>query len=175
LIKTDLKDRLTNRDGKKIIYGVIIGTFIAITPYIYYSYESIPDTQVWNTFLFTYDSKYYESALMAGWTFMGKFIPLLLLFIWFFTNRHWWYHALLVPISMYVFQLIDVLNDDVSFFDEYQLMYLVPIMAIIIPSIYLIRAQMFNKINDADKTLEELEEEFMIKPKSFIKKLGDYF
>jgi hypothetical protein len=48
-------------------------------------------------------------------------------------------------------------------------------MAIIIPSIYLLRAKMFDKINSADKSLEELEEEFMIKPKSFWGRLSDYF
>ena len=48
-------------------------------------------------------------------------------------------------------------------------------MAIVIPSIYLLRARMFNKINDAGKTMEELEEEFKIKPKSFFGKLSDYF
>lgn len=30
-------------------------------------------------------------------------------------------------------------------------------------------------INDAGKTMEELEEEFKIKPKSFMEKLEDYF
>ncbi len=33
------------------------------------------------------------------------------------------------------------------------------------------RAKMFNKINTVDKTMEELEEEFTIKPRSF----RDYF
>ena len=34
---------------------------------------------------------------------------------------------------------------------------------------------MFNKINDADKTLEELEEEFKVGGKGFLGKLSDYF
>lgn len=161
--------------SKRILNGLLIGTFIALTPYIYYSYESVPDTKIWDTFLFTYDSNYYESVNMAAWALVGKFVPLCLLFLWFFTNRHWWYHALLVPIAMYIFQLFNVINDDLTFIDEYQLLYLVPIMAIVIPSIYLIRAKMFNKINEADKTLEDLEEEFMIKPKSFFGKLSNYF
>ena len=58
---------------------------------------------------------------------------------------------------------------------NFELIYMVPIMAIIIPSIYLIRARMFNKINDADKTMQELEEEFMIKPTSFLGKVKQYF
>ena len=48
-------------------------------------------------------------------------------------------------------------------------------MAIIIPSIYLVRARMFNRINDADKTLEELEEEFKVGGKGFWGKFSDYF
>jgi hypothetical protein len=76
---------------------------------------------------------------------------------------------------MYTYQIIEVFNDDVEFAENNQILYLLPVMAIVIPSIYLIRAQMFNKINDADKSMEELEEEFKIKPKGFLAKLSDYF
>ena len=54
-------------------------------------------------------------------------------------------------------------------------MYLVPLMAIIIPTIYLIRAKMFDKLNTASKTMEELEDEFMIKPKNIWEKIKQYF
>jgi hypothetical protein len=52
---------------------------------------------------------------------------------------------------------------------------MLPIMAIVIPSIYLIRAKMFNKINDADKSMQELEEEFMMKPKGVWSTIKQYF
>jgi hypothetical protein len=170
-----VKSSQTQTDRQSLVLGSIVATFIAATPYLFYTYRSVPSTKIWDTFLFTFESHYYEDANAAVWSFMVKLIPLLLLFIWFFTCRHWWYHALLVPIAMYVWQLIGAFNDETDFIDELGLLYLVPIMGIIIPSIYLIRARMFNKINDADKTLEELEEEFKIKPKSFIDRLGDYF
>jgi hypothetical protein len=106
---------------------------------------------------------------------MVKFIPLLLLFLWFFTCKHWWYHALLVPIAMYLYQLVGAFNDETDLMDEFGLIYLIPIMAIVVPSIYLIRARMFNRLTEKDKTMEELEEEFKIKPKSFFDRLSDYF
>ena len=162
-------------DKRQLIGGSIIATFIAIVPYLFYLYESIPEGKVWDTFLFTYTSDYYSDVNYVGWIFTGKAIPLLLLFIWFFTNRHWWYHVLIVPIAMYIYQIIGLFNDDYSYIDSYQLIYLIPIIAIVVPSIYLIRAKMFNKINDAGKSMEELEEEFKIKPKSFLQKLSDYF
>ena len=75
---------------------------------------------------------------------------------------------------MYIYQIFDLFTLDGGI-DEFQIIYLLPIMAVIIPSIYLIRAQVFNKINDADKTLEELEAEFMIKPKTIWGKIKQYF
>jgi len=163
------------KDKKSLLLGSVVATIIAATPFIYNLYSSVPDVKVWNTFLFTYESGWYESANVMAWTIMGKLIPIMLLIIWFFTNRHWWYHVLIVPIAMYIYQIIETFNDDVQFSEENNVLYLLPVMAIVIPSIYLIRAKMFNKINDANKTLEELEEEFKIGGKGFWGKFSDYF
>lgn len=158
---------LVKANKKDLIIGSLIATFIAITPYLFTIYESVPAQQTWDTFLFTYTSPYYEDVQVLAWTLLNKIIPLLLLFIWVFTCRQWWYHVILVPISMYIYQIITILNDDLRFAETNQILYLLPVMAIVIPSIYLIRAKMFNKLNNADKTLEELEEEFKIKKPSF--------
>ncbi|WP_418513082.1 hypothetical protein [Corallibacter sp.] len=148
---------------------------IAITPYLFYLYESVPSSKVWSTFLFTYNSKGYNDANTVMWLVTGKAIPLFLLFIWFFTCRHWWYHVLLVPIAMYLYQMISIFNDDLSYVDQFQLMHLLPIMAIVIPSIYLLRARMFDRLNTVDKSMEELEDEFKIKPTSLWGKIKQYF
>jgi hypothetical protein len=161
--------------SKNLVIGSVIATFIALTPYLFYLYESVPQGKVWDTFLFTYSSAYWEDVNYAMWVLTGKLIPLFLLFIWFFTCRHWWYHALLVPIAMYLFQIIVMLNEDVGYMDQFQLIYLIPVMAIVVPSIYLIRAKIFNKVNDANKSMQELEDEFKIKPKGVFGKLSDYF
>lgn len=162
-------------DRKSLIMGSIIATILAITPYLFTIYESVPHAKVWDTFLFTYDSKSWQDVNLVFWVFSSKAIPLLLLFIWFFTNRHWWYHALLVPIIMYIYQIFGLFNDDQGHIDEFQLIYMLPIMAIVIPSIYLIRARIFNKINEANKSLEELEEEFKLSPKNFWGRVKEYF
>lgn len=164
-----------DKTDKKILLGVLIGVSIALSPYYFTIYESVPDIQVWSTSFFTYSSDYYESVYVLAWTLTNKVVPLFLIFIWFFTCRHWWYHSILVPIAMYCYQIIIILNDDLKFADSNQFLYLLPVMAIIIPSIYLIRARMFNKLNDVDKSFEELEEEFMIKPTTFWGKIKQYF
>ena len=177
LTKQNLKSQNGDKSfyNKKIISGSIVGTLIAATPFIFYLYEYVPTTENWETIFGTYTSKLYGDANVAMWVLSMKIIPLLLSLIWFLTCRHWWYHALIVPIAMFSFQCIGALNEDVRFMDEFHIIWLLPFMAIIIPSIYLIRAQMFNKINYADKTMEELEAEFMIKPTTFWGKVKQYF
>ena len=170
----ELQSKFLHADKKSLITGSIIATFIAATPYLFYLYESVPNNKVWNTFLFTYTSGFFENANTAMWIFTGKLIPLILLLIWFFTCKHWWFHTLIVPIIMYILQIFTLFYDDQNL-DEFQLIYMIPVMAIIIPSIYLIRAQIFNKINEANKSLEELEEEFKISPKTFWGKVKNYF
>ncbi|APY12382.1 hypothetical protein BWZ22_14625 [Seonamhaeicola sp. S2-3] len=169
------KSKFQFADKKGLVGGSIVATLIAITPYLFYLYESVPDVKSWDTFFGTYKSNYYENVSVLVWTLTGKVIPIFLLFIWFFTCRHWWYHVLLVPIAMYAYQIFGTVASDLNYIDSNQLIYLIPIMAIIIPSIYLIRAKIFNKINDANKTLEELEEEFKMTPKNFWGKIKDYF
>lgn len=161
--------------NRNILTGSIVAIFIASTPFLFYLYENVPEEKVWNTFLFTYESKFYEDASIGVWILMMKLIPLSLLIVWFFTCKHWWYHAILVPIAMFIFQTFSALNEENQFMDELHIIYLLPVMAIIIPSIYLIRAKMFNRINDADKSMTELEQEFMMKPKGVWGKVKQYF
>lgn len=173
---TEEKSKYQDTGNKKVIItGSVLATIIALTPYFFYIYESVPDQRVWNTFLYTFHSNVYESAQVVVWTLTGKFIPLILLIIWFFTCRHWWYHAILVPIIMYIFQILSFSLSDTYLFDEFQLIHMIPIMAIIIPSIYLIRAKLFNKINAVNKSTQELEDELMFKPKTIWGKIKQYF
>lgn len=169
------KSEFLPQDRKGLLIGSVIATLIAITPYIFYLYESVPSEKVWNTFLFTYDSDYYQDANVSMWVLTSKIVPLMLLVIWFFTCRHWWYHTLLVPISMYSYQIFVTIGVDLEYIDSNQLIYLIPVMAVIIPSIYLIRAKIFNKITMVSKSLEELEDEFKMSPKNFWQKLKQYF
>jgi hypothetical protein len=74
--------------------------------------------------------------------FLSKFVPLTLFIIWFLTNKHWWVHAILIPISVYLFQLISVINDSEEFIDEVDFIYTVPIAAAIIVILYFLRSKL---------------------------------
>ena len=75
--------------------------------------------------------------------------------IWFFTCKHWWYHAILVPICMFFFQIVNVLNDDLSFTDSVDIYYMAPIILIALIFLYTIRMKIFDRIHNID--LSELE------------------
>ena len=180
LKRTELKSldkdvNLIKDNGSSIIVGSILATIVAITPILFNLYTSVPDQMVWNTSFFTYTSAYYESLFVLAWTLMNKLIPLLLMFIWIFTCRHWWYHVILVPIGMFVYQIIIIMDDDLSFADKNELYVLLPVMMVIIPSIYLIRARLFNKLNTINKTTQDLEDELTFRPKTFWGKVKQYF
>ncbi len=142
-------------DKKALVIGTIVVFLIAITPFLFYLYESFPDTPIWETSFFTINTSFPNWYAFA-WYFTGKAIPLYLLLLWFFTCRHWWHWIILVPISMYTFQLWGVINESNSL-DELELYYVLPLMMVLIPFVYVIRAKLFAKIHDDD--LKSFEEE----------------
>jgi len=154
------KPQLIKGRSAFLLTGSIIAFCIAFSPYIFYLYEIFPSGPVWENSFFTYESKYYENVLTAAWTYFGKITPLFLLLIWFFTCKHWWYHAILVPISMYVFQIITTVYDDVYanqfIIDTDGLIYLAPFFIGILIIVYLVRIQIFDRIYGID--LSELNE-----------------
>lgn len=160
---------------KQVLLGSILATLIAGSPFLFYLYDYVPETADWDMFFFTYHSGFYENARTAMWMLTGKLMSLFFLTIWFFTCRHWWYHALIVPLVMFIYQIIDAILQDTIPLDKFNIAYMLPVMALVVPSIYLIRAKIFNKINDADKTMQELEDEFKIKPTGFWDKVKEYF
>ena len=143
-----------------LLTGSIIAFLIAFSPYIFYLYEIFPDGPVWENSFFIYESRYYMNVTTAMWTYFGKIMPLVLLLIWFFTCKHWWYHAILVPITMYTYQLVAAIYEDVYLIvnpmDTNQLIYLAPFFFVILVITYLVRIQIFDRIYGID--LSELNE-----------------
>lgn len=158
-------------DKKSLIQGGIIVLIIAITPFIYYSYESFPsDSQVWETPFFTFTTR-YPNVYQYAWILTGKVIPVILLLIWFFTCKHWWHWIILVPLAMYTFQLFNILKQSYNV-DEVEIIYVIPLMMVLVPFVYLLRAKLFSQMRKDD--LKSFEEELMQK-RSFWQQVKDLF
>lgn len=147
----------TNKKSSLLI-GSIIVFLIIITPYLLYFYQSVPINypndpdfpEDWETIFGVIKAGYYVKASNYIYYFFSKFVPLLLLFIWFITNKHWWVHSIAIPISVYLFQLIAVINDSVDYVDEVEFIYTVPIAVIVITILYFIRGKMAIYIQAVD-------------------------
>ena len=166
---TDTKNRYKT-DKKSLFIGGVVVFLIAITPFLFYLYESFPKTQVWETSLSNFET-IFPSWYSFAWYFTGKAIPLHLLLLWFFTCKHWWHWIILIPIAMYAFQLWGVINES-NDLDELELYYIIPLMMVLVPAVYLIRAKLFNKVRGDD--LQEFEEDLLTK-KSIWQQVKDLF
>lgn len=78
----------------------------------------------------------------------------------------------MIPIGMFAFQLFNVINDDASFVDEVEIWWLFPIMLVIIPLVYLIRAKITNQL--VGKDLKSFEEDLTSK-KNIWQQIKDLF
>jgi len=76
---------------------------------------------------------------------------------------------------MYVYQILGIFNENLTYIDEFQLRHLIPVMAIIIPLTYLTRARLFNRLNTVEKSVQELEDEIRIKPRGIFGMVKQYF
>lgn len=138
---------LTKKDkARSIIVGSIVAFIIAITPYLFYMYESFLILKNLRQSSEHFKRMPFLRLRTYMWLILSKFVPLLLLILWFLTCKHWWYHAILIPAAMYLFQLITAMNQDALFADESEIYWIIPIMAIIIPIVYLIRVKLFDKV-----------------------------
>jgi len=153
--KSKEESNLQDKDKRNLFLGGVIVLFIAITPLLFYSYKNFPNEEIWKTSYFEFSTA-YGSWFNYAWYLTSKLIPIYLLLIWFFTCKHWWHWIILVPLAMYSFQLWGIINESNSI-DEVELIYLFPLMMIIIPGVYVIRAKLFAKIHADD--FQSFEEE----------------
>ncbi|WP_229665639.1 hypothetical protein [Croceivirga lutea] len=148
-----------------------------ISPILHYAWKYIPYGEQEIKFLWiVLDANGFDDVGNAVYYYLLKFIPLMLLFIWFITCKEWWYHAIIIPITMYGFQLLSVLTLESNVTDENEILYIVVVAMVITPVVYFVRLKLVDKYvhgidlkametelgllkqkQDLEKQLEELE------------------
>ncbi|WP_299241321.1 hypothetical protein [uncultured Aquimarina sp.] len=144
-----------HQKSKSLQTGSIIAILIAIIPFMFYFTDIFPDGAVWENSFFTYKSRYYESVSTFIWVAFSKLVPLLLFIIWYLTCKHWWSKIILIPIGLFFFQLISILNEDSDVVDSQEIYYAIPFVIIILSVVYTVRVRIFDKIHNID--LSELD------------------
>lgn len=139
-----MKERSTIRN--KLIFEGLLALIIAFTPIIFYSHKYFSDGQQELDFiLFTVTANGFVDAVTAYWYYLIKIVPLILLVIWFVTCKNWWYYAILIPISMYSFQLYSSIWGTAHKVDENEVLYVVAVSMVVIPVVYFVRVKLVDK------------------------------
>ena len=126
-----------------LLTGSFLLILIILTPYLLYVHIRIPeDLESVDTFFGVIRGGHYTYIQTYIYFLLAKFVPLFLLIIWFLTNKHWWVHAILIPMSVYLIQLISVVNDSAGFVDEVDFIYTVPITAAVVVILYFLRSKL---------------------------------
>ena len=121
---------------KKIMTKELLtASIIVALPFLYYIFEIVPEEKIWNTWFFTFDSKYYNEANVFAWVLMTKLYTVVILFLWYKTCKKWWRYAILVPIIIELFKTGTILNSELYYVDEYEYSLSLPVT---IPIIFLV-------------------------------------
>jgi len=168
------KKQSSKADTKSLLTGSLIIAFMLFIPYAFYIYKYIPDVETYEIGNYTYISTYYKSVRYFTHALFSKFIPLILLLIWFTTCKHWWYYSIAIPIAVYTFQLIGVVNGDANLYDEYEFVYSLPFTMVLLAILYYIRTRIstYLKAVDLKKRVDQKIEEGIEKRKEILKEKG---
>ncbi|EAS19479.1 hypothetical protein FNJ87_02335 [Nonlabens mediterrranea] len=147
---------MPNNNSSTLIYGTVVAVILAVIPYLFYSYEAVPES-LWDiSFLKSVNESLGGDAYITTWLITLKLVPALLFFIWFLTCKHWWYHVIIIPFSMYFFQLVSVFLPDVEYIDHNEIYFIIPVVIGSLSASYLARIKVFDKIHGID--ISEIEE-----------------
>jgi hypothetical protein len=101
---------------------VSIVLIIGLSPFIlFYFYRLFPQTTVWENSLFTLTSNGFKTVHAFIWTASQKFIPVVLLSLWYVTCKYNWYHVIVLPLSLYILQFVNIVffKDEVDILEIY--------------------------------------------------------
>ncbi|WP_299362274.1 hypothetical protein [Winogradskyella sp.] len=105
---------------KKLKRDIITIIAILLIPVIAYMYLLFPNTKDISIFNYSLSSGYYEDFQYFIWVLSQKFMFISVFIIWYITTKNWWKNILLIPLLVFVFQFIMVINNNVNYFDEYE-------------------------------------------------------
>ncbi len=127
--KRNTKFRQTDRK-KTFISGVLLSLSLIATPFLFYIYKyapAEPDVS-WDTIFGTIEAGNFGSVQSYMHALFTKITFVLITAIWFITSRNWWKYAILVPLTMFLFQLSGVINHQIQFIDEFDFFYSIPVI-----------------------------------------------
>lgn len=132
---------------RKLFHDSLIVFLVIASPFVFklHEYVTTEEGATLNFLGIEITDNGFQNVSVYVWFMLGKLVPFYLLLIWFFTCKHWWYHIILIPVTMYVFQIFEEVYSDDYFIDSKNVLWLLPICMVIIPFVYFIRIKLYDK------------------------------
>ncbi|NER15610.1 hypothetical protein [Spongiivirga citrea] len=136
----------------------ILCLFLITSPLLFFLYKLVPVKESIEIGNYTITATIFYDLNMMSWYLMNKIIPLILLCIWFVKSENWWKHSILIPITVYIYQIVAVLGQKIDIVDEYEFIQSLPItIPIILLLIWLSRKM--NYVSLTKDLILEIEKE----------------
>ncbi len=156
--KTNTKFRQTDRK-KNLLTGVFLSLLLIATPFLFYIYKYAPDSKEWDTVFGTIRASGFSNVNSYMHAVFTKFTFIMLTTIWFLTSNNWWKYAILVPLVMFLFQFIGVLNYELQYIDEFDFWYSLPIIVPILLFLIYISYIISKNESDSSDLMTEVDDE----------------
>ncbi len=115
----------------KLILEVLLALILVLTPLLLSLYDFVaPGVRELNFLGMNMPLFGFPDLRTFFWVVCAKIILIIPVSLWFFSNRHWWKYFLLIPFSVGLFQLLEILSST-SEVDGYKFFNLVPIILLI--------------------------------------------
>jgi len=157
--KTNTKFQSTDR--KKSLYiGGVLSLILIATPFLFYIYKFAPaESTEWETLFGTIKAGVFSNVQSFLHAFFTKITFVLLTGIWFLTSKNWWKYAILVPLTMFLFQLSGIINYKLQYIDEYDFWYSLPFIVPILFFLVYISYRLSKKQNISTDLKNDVDDE----------------
>lgn len=157
--KTNTKFHQTDKK-RRIIKGVLLSALLVATPFLFYFYKNAPAEAIeWHTWLGTIKSGGFGSVQSYMHALFTKLTFILLTTVWFLTSRNWWKYAILIHLTMFLFQLSGVINYKIQYIDEFDFWYSLPVILPILFFLIYISYRIGKRETPGVDLKEEVDEE----------------
>jgi hypothetical protein len=127
---------------------------------MFYLYKYAPaDSPVWETPFGTITANGFGNAQSFIHAVFTKITFVVLTGMWFLTAKNWWKYSILIPFTLFLFQLLGVLNYELQYMDMFDFWYSLPLIVPILMFMMYISYRISKRAGDSRVHKSELDEE----------------
>jgi hypothetical protein len=155
--------------NKRRIFELISSIILASIPILYILSRLIPEGPKSFSYGWFYIHDHgFKDLHIFFWYIFYKIFALLPLMIWFISSKNWWRYAIMVPITLFTYQIWEMFKDDSNVVDQFELVKAAPAILFIIGLILFLSFQIQYRhklhdiyediLNEINLILEELSQ-----------------